>query len=171
MLPLASKKPPTQRARLQTGLLSVGALGVVALLGYWWIGSALPSPAGAPVPALEAVMYRSPSCGCCGGYAAHLQRQGVSLTVVELEDVVAVKNEFGVPQSMWSCHTLEVGGYFVEGHVPFEAIQALVAAQPKLDGVALPGMPAGSPGMGGEKTAPFVIYAVKDGVTQTFMTL
>jgi hypothetical protein len=72
---------------------------------------------------------------------------------------------------MRSCHTLTIGGYFIEGHVPVEAVRKLLDEQPPIDGIALPGMPAGSPGMGGDKAHSFVIYAITDGEAEEFVTL
>ena len=80
-------------------------------------------------------------------------------------------NKHNIPSELESCHTTEVAGYFVEGHVPVEAIDKLLEEKPDIDGIALPGMPAGSPGMGGLKTEDFVIYALKDGEASVFMTL
>ncbi len=87
------------------------------------------------------------------------------------DNVDEIKDRLNIPQDMWSCHTAVIGGYFVEGHVPVAAIRKLLEEQPEIDGIALPGMPAGSPGMGGSKEEPFVIYAVADGAVKEFMTL
>ncbi len=88
-----------------------------------------------------------------------------------VDDVTDMKNDLGIPQDMWSCHTSMVGGYFLEGHVPSEAIQKLLDERPAIEGLALPGMPAGSPGMGGVKSQPFVIYSIVGGGMDEFMTL
>ena len=82
-----------------------------------------------------------------------------------------VKDRFDIPQDMRSCHTSVIGDYYIEGHVPVAAIEKLLAEQPDVDGIALPGMPSGSPGMTGEQQAPFVIYAVAHGEVFEFMTL
>ena len=81
-----------------------------------------------------------------------------------------VKDEFDIPEDMRSCHTSIIGEYYVEGHVPVEAIWKLLREQPEIDGIALPGMPDGSPGMRGKKEQPFIIYSVADGRVEEFVT-
>lgn len=87
------------------------------------------------------------------------------------EDVAEIKDDLGIPPDMQSCHTLIVEDYFVEGHVPLEAIRKLLEEQPPIDGIALPGMPSGSPGMGGMKAEPFTIYSIVEGRVDEFMTV
>ncbi len=99
----------------------------------------------------------------------YLQDQGFDVKVVNTDDT-SIKAQEGVPKDLRSCHTSVIGDYFVEGHVPVEAIRKLLAEKPAIKGIALPGMPAGAPGMGGDKTGPFVIYAVAaDGTSSEFM--
>ena len=84
----------------------------------------------------------------------------------------AIKERYGVPRNLESCHTEIIGGYFVEGHMPIEAIEKLLSERPDIRGIALPGMPSGSPGMPGPKTEPWTIYAVnKDGSVGEFMVV
>jgi hypothetical protein len=118
-----------------------------------------------------AEIHRSPTCTCCHGHAEHLRMNQVVVKEVERDDLPDFKAEVGVPADMQSCHTTIVDGYFVEGHVPVEAIRHLLETRPDIDGITLPGMPAGSPGMGGEKDEPWVIYGVTDGETEEFLTL
>lgn len=113
-------------------------------------------------------VYKSPSCGCCHEWEAYLRTHGYTVDSIPTEDMTAVKADRGVPRSAQSCHTAVVGGYVVEGHVPVEAIEDLLAEQPAIDGIALPGMPPGSPGMPGEQEAPFEVLALVDGVTSPF---
>ncbi len=87
-----------------------------------------------------------------------------------VDDVTDMKNDLGIPQDMWSCHTSMVGDYFVEGHVPVEAIRKLLDEQPPIEGIALPGMPSGSPGMPGVQAQPLTVYSIVDGETNEFMT-
>ena len=105
-------------------------------------------------------VYKSPYCDCCGQWVAYLRRRGIDVTVVAMEDMDPVKKMFGVPESLRACHTALVGGYVVEGHVPISAIERMLGEKPEIRGIALPGMPAGSPGMPGAKEAPFVIFAM-----------
>jgi hypothetical protein len=79
------------------------------------------------------------------------------------EDINALKDGYRIPAEMRSCHTSAIGRYFVEGHVPFPAIQQLMEQRPEIDGISLPEMPAGSPGMGGALEGPLVVYAIDDG--------
>lgn len=104
-------------------------------------------------------MYKSPTCGCCGNYAAELKRQGANVTVEQISDdaLAAKKQELGVRSDLQSCHTSVIDGYVIEGHVPIEAVAKLRAELPDIKGIALPGMPAGSPGMSGVKSGPFAV--------------
>jgi hypothetical protein len=121
---------------------------------------------GAQQP-IEVDMYKSPTCSCCGKYAEYLVAKGFKVNVIEVSDPGKIKRELGVPQEMWACHTLKIGRYFVEGHVPVEAVHKLLKEQPDIYGIALPGMPEGSPGMGGVKRGPFIIYSIsKDGIKE-----
>ena len=125
-----------------------------------------------PVQAKEEfVVHKSPSCGCCSGYVKYLSSEGFNVKVVESNDLTDFKLEQGIPSDMESCHTTIVGNYFVEGHVPIEAVNKLLSEKPNIDGISMPGMPAGSPGMGGKKSGEFVIYALKDGVSSEFMRI
>ena len=90
---------------------------------------------------------KDPSCGCCDGWVAHIEAAGFPVKVVESSDMDSLKQRLGVPAELASCHTAEVGGYVVEGHVPAAAIRRLLAERPDATGLAVPGMPAGSPGM------------------------
>lgn len=120
----------------------------------------LSAPAtAAAVDRVDAVMYKNPGCECCDGHAEALRRAGFGVTVISTQDLAAVKARAGVPAALQGCHTLLVGGYAVEGHVPVAAVQRLLAQSPAVQGIALPGMPAGSPGMGGAKTAPFRVLS------------
>jgi hypothetical protein len=129
------------------------------------------TPAGpeASVAAARTVtVFKSPTCGCCHEWEAYLRAHGYTVVSMPTDDLTAIKAEHGVPQAAWSCHTAIIDGYVVEGHVPIEAIDDLLAEHPPIDGIALPGMPAGSPGMPGVKAAPFEILAIEAGTTSTF---
>lgn len=95
----------------------------------------------------EITVYKSPSCRCCTGWVEHLRKHGFRVTVKDTDDMDAVKSALGVPKNLTSCHTAVVGKYVIEGHVPAEDIRRLLAKKPKVAGLAVPGMPAGSPGM------------------------
>ena len=119
----------------------------------------------------SALVYKSPTCGCCVGFTGFLRKDDYEVEVEETTDMDSIKKEHNIPSSMQSCHTSMIGDYFVEGHVPLEAIDKLLAEKPDLDGIALPGMPAGSPGMPGLKTGDFIIYGIKDGQVSEFMRI
>lgn len=117
-------------------------------------------------------VFKSQSCGCCDLYVNYLEKQGFSVEVQDMLDLSNVKKELKVPQEVRSCHVSKVDDYFVEGHVPVEAITKLLKEKPDILGIALPGMPSGSPGMPGSKKEPFVVYAVhKDNKITEFWRL
>ncbi len=119
----------------------------------------------------EVVIYKSPSCGCCAEHAAYLKRQGFKVKIMSTNDTDSIKEEHNIPNEMQSCHTTIIGDYFVEGHMPIEAITKLLEEKPEIDGIALPGMPAGSPGMPGVKSGDFEIYSLKDGAISDFISI
>ena len=102
-----------------------------------------PSPAALP----PVTVYKSPSCGCCGKWVEHMRSAGFTVEVRDVDNVHPVKMRVGVPVGKGSCHTAEVAGYFLEGHVPATDVKRLVTEKPAAKGLAVPGMPAGSPGM------------------------
>lgn len=106
--------------------------------------SAFPSAAEA-LPKMT--VTKDPSCGCCGAWVDHVRKAGFPVEVIESAEVNRLKVRLGVPQDLASCHTTEVGGYVIEGHVPADAIKRLLAEKPQAKGLAVPGMPVGSPGM------------------------
>ena len=93
------------------------------------------------------IVTKDPNCGCCGGWVEHMKAAGFSVEVITSSDVDQVKLRLGVPDDLASCHTAEVSGYVVEGHVPADAVKRLLAEKPQARGLAVPGMPMGSPGM------------------------
>ncbi len=119
----------------------------------------------------QITVFKSQSCGCCSGYITGLDRSGFSVDEKVVNDVNPIKDKYNIPQNMRSCHTTIVGDYFVEGHVPIEAINKLLEEQPDIDGIALPGMPSGTPGMPGSKTETWVIYSLSDGKSTEFMKI
>ena len=93
------------------------------------------------------IVSKDPSCSCCGSWIAYLRAAGFSVQVIETTDVDRIKTMLGVPGDLASCHTAEIGGYAVEGHVPHTTIRRLLAEQPAANGIAVPGMPQSAPGM------------------------
>ena len=107
-----------------------------------------------------ATLYKNPACACCDGYADYLRDNGFEVTVQPSHDLALLRREHGVPDALAGCHMTLVDGYVVEGHVPVGALLRMLAEKPPINGISLPGMPAGSPGMFGEKTEPFTIYEI-----------
>lgn len=107
-----------------------------------------PSPSRAAWPLVT--VHKDPTCGCCSGWVAHLEARGFPTKTVETTAIDRVKARLGVPSDLEACHTAEVGGYLIEGHVPASAIERLLTERPKAKGLAVPGMPSGSPGMTGD---------------------
>jgi hypothetical protein len=123
-----------------------------------------------PGSAKEITVYKSPDCGCCVGHIAELQMDKWDVNTVSNKVMASsMKDRYNIPYNMQSCHTAVVGDYFVEGHVPLEVIDKLLEERPDIDGIALPGMPAGSPGMPGYKQGPFIIYALSNGQVSEYM--
>lgn len=135
-----SAKSGVSRRALLVGLAVVAGGGA---LGWSLLGSSQPASANA------ITVWKSPTCGCCGGWVAYMRRKGYEVVVNEVADPNRIKERFNIPGVLYACHTTRVGDYLVEGHVPEAAVSKLITERPKLKGIALPGMPAGSPGMDG----------------------
>ena len=137
-------------------------------------GAMVACTAPAPPPAVAKAMkvYRSPSCGCCGGWVDHLRGAGFEVAVEMIDDVSPIAQRLGVPDALRSCHTGEIAGYFVEGHVPASDVERLLREQPVARGIAVPGMPIGSPGMEmGERREAFQTLLVNgQGAISVFAT-
>ena len=130
------------------------------------VGKAL-SPAALPL----LVVTKTPTCGCCHLWVEHMQKAGFKVDVRDVNDLTPVKARVGVPYGKGSCHTAEVGGYFIEGHVPAEDVKRLLAEKPDAKGLTVPGMPLGSPGMETPdgRVQPYAVELVaKDGSTSPF---
>lgn len=143
----------------------VGTIGVASIAGC--TGSPETSPEAIDDATREFMMdstlYASPTCGCCEAYATYVKKREIPLQVQKTRDLSTIKTDLGIPRDLWSCHTVDMGQYIVEGHVPLAAIEKLVEEQPQVAGIALPEMPNGSPGMGGSKQGAFTIYAFDAG--------
>ena len=138
------------------GVSLAGCLGLGGSSDFesWaWSGS---------IPVESVVQHHDPSCGCCGEYVDYLEANDIGVKVEETDDLESVKRELGVPAGAGSCHTIEVGAYVVEGHVPLEAVEELFENEPDVDGLTAPGMPQHSPGMGPPGDEPLQIYAFDD---------
>jgi len=114
-------------------------------------------------------VYRDPTCGCCGAWAEHLRKAGFEAKVIDTRDVDAVKRRFGVPDDLASCHTAEIMGYAVEGHVPAVALKRFLAERPSARGLAVAGMPIGSPGMEGGRPEPYEVVMFGPNGRRTYL--
>jgi hypothetical protein len=115
-------------------------------------------------------VHKDPTCGCCSGWVQHLQNAGFVTKVLDTRDIDAVKKRLGVPDDLAACHTAEVAGFIIEGHVPAAALKRLLAEKPNATGLAVPGMPIGSPGMEGGKPEKYDVVLFGSAGRRTFMS-
>ena len=115
-------------------------------------------------------VHRDPDCGCCLGWVQHLQKAGFGTKVLETKDLDAVKKRLGVPDELAACHTAEIAGYVVEGHVPAIALKRFLAEKPNATGLAVPGMPIGSPGMEGGRPERYDVVLFGPDGRRTYMS-
>ena len=118
-----------------------------------------------------ATVYKDPTCGCCSKWVELLRKDGFAVTVNDVRDIAAVKDKYGVPQALRSCHTALINGYVVEGHVPLADLTRILKEKTAVAGLAVPGMPIGSPGMevAGVNPQPYDVIAFgKDGKSHVF---
>ena len=153
----SNNKRPIRRRALHLALaLGLGGAAVAALRPD-------------SVEASLVTIYKSPTCGCCTKWVSYLERQGFETNVVSTADLASVHAEHGVPHELGSCHTAVVEGYVLEGHVPAAEIKRLLSERPAVVGLAVPGMPAGSPGMEGLVRQSYDVLAFqKDGASVVF---
>ena len=121
----------------------------------WLIAAPLMGASAFALGAPGVTVYKDPNCGCCAAWVDHLKANGFSVTVHDVKDMAPHKKRLGVPERLASCHTAVVDSYTVEGHVPASEIKRLLAERPRGKGLAVPGMPEGSPGMETGKRDPY----------------
>lgn len=146
--------------KLKKSTLAIGVIVLIGL-GFFFVGGNKTDT--------DILVYKSANCGCCVGWGAEASKN--YNVDIEVANMFSIKQQFNIPEGMESCHTSIVEEYFVEGHVPMEAVEKLLNERPDIDGIALPNMPAGSPGMPGIKSGPFIIYGIKDGESFEFMRI
>jgi hypothetical protein len=147
----------------------IKALIPFLLVGLTSFSACAEKPTSTNLPLLT--VYKSPTCGCCIKWVEHMREAGFEVTVNDVDNVQPVKMRVGVPPGKGSCHTAEVGGYFLEGHVPASDVKRLLTQRPAAKGLAVPGMPLGSPGMevpDGRKQPYDVELVANDGTTRRF---
>lgn len=135
--------------------LRLSATGAAAAL----VTRALPAMAK---PA-DITVYKSPTCGCCHLWVKHMEKNGFTVKAIDVNDVTEIKRNLGVPTKLHSCHTTVYGKYVLEGHVPADLVRKLAREQPKILGLAVAGMPVGSPGMEGFGKDPYDVVAFERG--------
>jgi hypothetical protein len=135
----------------------------------WLIGAALIVPKSAPAQTSNILVHKDPNCGCCTGWVQHLKAAGFAVTVKETTNLEVIRNRLGVPTDLAACHTAEVDGYVLEGHVPAVAVRRLLEKRPAAIGLAVPGMPVGSLGMEGSEPQPYDVVLFGADGRQTFM--
>ena len=140
------------------GRAAVGAL-MLGLLIMTWAGTARSEDNATLTTNGKMHVVKSPTCGCCGAWVSLARQEGFDIEVTDTADVTSAKLDGGVPEKMWACHTATIDGYVVEGHVPFEAIRKLLSERPDVQGIAVPGMPYGSPGMGADPNARYDVLS------------
>ena len=114
-------------------------------------------------------VYKNQYCGCCHEWIKHLEKNGFKVTANDVPDNAPVRESLGIPVKLGSCHTAKIGGYAIEGHVPAADIKRLLKEKPKAIGLAVPGMPAGSPGMESPNPQPYnTLLVMKDGTTKVW---
>ncbi|MDF1779903.1 MAG: DUF411 domain-containing protein [Alcanivoracaceae bacterium] len=144
--------------KLRSLLLTLSSSAVLLILS----GAAMANP--------EIEIFKSPSCGCCTKWADYLKDNGFDVKLKETENLNPIKMSARIPAGKGSCHTAFIDGYVIEGHVPAEDIKRLLEEKPDAQGLTVPGMPVGSPGMemGARKDAYQVLIFQKDGTTEVF---
>jgi hypothetical protein len=153
----------TRRSALVTVLTAVGA----ATLGY-------PNLATANNPAEAVTVWKTPTCGCCKDWVIHMRKEGFTVVSIDVPDTAPIRQKLGLPAKFGSCHTAQVGGYVIEGHVPAREVIRLLREKPVAIGLAVPGMPIGSPGiemagdMQGVRDAFDVVLVTKDGSSRVY---
>jgi len=160
-------KHPLSRRTLLIGGGAVVAAG--ALAGGLVLRQ---SPAVASGKTGEIIVYKTPTCGCCGAWVQHLTEAGLNARTINQDDLTKTREKLGAPDDLRSCHIAVADGYVVEGHVPADAIKKLLAERPDAVGIFVPGMPSGSPGMEGpyRSQAYDVILLRRDGAREVFVS-
>ncbi|GEM_PF-61618 len=167
-----SKREQTEKERLskirwqKNKKVIYFAAAIILIAGLAFVGAKyipLKSQSGPKI-----TVYLSPTCGCCREYITYLRSKGFQVEAKETNNMLPIKEKYNIPESAQACHTAVIGDYVLEGHLPVKAIEKLLAEKPEIDGIVLPGMPPGSPGMAGFKGSIFKVYSLKNGVSFEF---
>jgi hypothetical protein len=142
--------------------LLIVAAGIAAGVVYVFWGN--------PSQSIEVMLYKNPECSCCEGYADYLRQNGFTVTVKPTHELTQMSRDAGIPDDFQGCHLSMIENYVVSGHVPISTVNKLLTERPQIKGITLPGMPLGSPGMGGEKQEPFTIYEIGNDTPRVYAT-
>jgi len=158
-----SRKQMTKSLRNKFGIVVASGLLLVS------VGAAAKRGSTTPTKPIAIKVYKTPTCGCCKGWVQHLRDNGFQVETMDMPDLSMIKQKYGVKKELQACHTAIVNGYVVEGHVPADVILKMLKEHPAVAGIAVPGMPSGSPGMeGGSKQAYDVLTFERAGHTKVF---
>ncbi|MHB8837914.1 MAG: DUF411 domain-containing protein [Gemmatimonadaceae bacterium] len=150
------------------GVAGGGIVTFASAMAYRRFGRDESTTAAATDPT-RLTLYSEKECPCCHKWATHLEANGFTVTTVIVADVGVTKDELKVPAALHSCHTAEIGGYIVEGHVPANELRRFLGERSAERGIAVPGMPGGSPGMESDPKVPYEVLAFQaDGTTRVF---
>lgn len=143
---------------------SLSTWGVVVL--------AQPLTALARTPTKQLTVWKTPTCGCCGDWVSHLRKSGFEVVINNVNDTGPIRKQFGLADKFGACHTARLNGYVIEGHVPAQELNRLLDERPVALGLAVPGMPMGSPGMdaGGSRDAYSVLLVQSDGKSRIYQS-
>jgi len=169
-----NKMNSSHRNPIQGKKTILSLLAIIIVIGgtYLFVRGKAEESGQAALGGKEIMVYKTPTCGCCGAFISYLKKKDVAVKMENVANLDAVKRQYGVPSELSSCHTSIVDGYVVEGHVPLEAIEKLLSERPNIKGIALPGMPSGTPGMPGPKFEKWDIRSfTDDGTVGTFTTI
>ena len=148
--------------KVVSGILSIGLFSITAVIVLFNPGQI---KADTALPTIT--VYKSPSCGCCSKWVEHLESNGFVVEAKNSNNLDSIKRELGIEPQFQSCHTATIANYVVEGHVPAADIKKMLAEKPDINGLAVPGMPMGSPGMEGPRKDNYNVLAIKDGASPT----
>lgn len=138
----------------RSGLKKIATVFIsLTLGGYFAVGTAIAKD-------MDIIVYKSPTCGCCNKWITHLEKEGFKVTAVDKRNMDKVKQKFAIKREYQSCHTGKIGRYYIEGHVPAADIKKLLAEKPYAKGLAVPGMPMGSPGMEGHRKDDYSVLLI-----------
>ena len=144
--------------KVVSGILSIGVFSILALAVVF-----IPSKTKADNALPTITVYKSPTCGCCSKWVKHLESNGFTVDAKNTNNLSTIKQQLGIDPQVQSCHTAKIGDYVVEGHVPASDIKKMLTDKPDILGLAVPGMPMGSPGMEGSRKVNYNVLAIKSG--------